>query len=53
MLELEELRLFLVGLEEEIANLADALGIERLKRQLEEERMTVELLKKVKEFERM
>ena len=36
MLELEELRLFLVGLEEEIANLADALGIERLKRQLEE-----------------
>lgn len=36
MLELEELRLFLLGLEEEIANLADALGIERLKRQLEE-----------------
>ena len=41
MLELEELRLFLVGLEEEITNLADALGIDRLKRQLEELEMRV------------
>ena len=36
MLELEELRLFLIGLEQEITNLAGALGIDRLKRQLEE-----------------
>lgn len=36
MLELEELRLFLLSLEEELKNLAEALGIERLKRQLEE-----------------
>lgn len=36
MLELEELRLFLLSLEEELSNLAEALGIQRLKRQLEE-----------------
>ncbi len=36
MLELEELRLLLLGLEEELTNLAEALGIEGLKRQLEE-----------------
>ena len=36
MLELEELRLFLLSLEEELKNLAEALGIQRLRRQLEE-----------------
>lgn len=36
MLELEELRLFLLSLEEDLKNLAEALGIEGLKRQLEE-----------------
>ena len=36
MLEMEELRLFLLSLEEELKNLAEALGIQRLRRQLEE-----------------
>ncbi len=36
MLELEELRLFLLSLEEELKNLEEALGIPRLRRQLEE-----------------
>jgi len=36
MLELEELRLFLLNLEEDLKNLSEALGIDGLKRQLEE-----------------